>query len=467
MRTRSRKPPCASIRRPPTRRFARCAIRNARIRRDDTHQATAPIRRDDGFARRGGERRASAAVARSARWPAAALIEGAKTRETAERRTAGEVNGVNSRRGAKSRAAGDARRFSQTNRIREDLQHLRSRVLLHSRNRYLHQDRRLGPRRVRDRRDRQLARPVHVGWRRPQQPHRLDRHALPRPYGPLARRAHPDRIRHRARLQPLRLHDDSTTIRRPACSTPSARSSRSPASPSARRSPTSTSSAARSATVAATAAISRSTGAGGTLVFAYSATLGNGFTATIAPRGRQPSVARRSGMPATTRPTRSSSAPMPGPIAAVSGRRRSSAALRSATTAAHSVPDIVGSLRVDQAWGSAQISAALHQIRGGYYGNNTTGAGANGTPFAAPEDTFGFAVDAGIIINLPWAKGDRFYVEGAYTEGAPAYAGWSGGVQGGYSLLQPLQRPQRGRGLGVRARSSATSRRPAARPATS
>src|SRR5678815_2918026 len=31
---------------------------------------------------------------------------------------------------------------------------------------------------------------------------------------------------------------------------------------------------------------------------------------------------------------------------------------------------------------------------------------------------------------------DRFYVEGAYTEGAPSYVGWSGGVQGGYSVLQ-------------------------------
>ena len=34
------------------------------------------------------------------------------------------------------------------------------------------------------------------------------------------------------------------------------------------------------------------------------------------------------------------------------------------------VPDIVGSLRVDQAWGSAQIARALHQVRAGYYGNN-------------------------------------------------------------------------------------------------
>jgi hypothetical protein len=101
--------------------------------------------------------------------------------------------------------------------------------------------------------------------------------------------------------------------------------------------------------------------------------------------------------------------------------------------AAHSVPDIVGSLRVDQAWGSAQISAAAHQLRGGYYGNNATGAGANGLPFVGPEDTFGFAIDAGVIYNLPWFKGDRFYVEGAYSEGAPAYVGWSGAVQGGYS----------------------------------
>ena len=40
--------------------------------------------------------------------------------------------------------------------------------------------------------------------------------ALPRPYGHLARRAHPDRIRHRARLQPLRLHGTTRRRRRPA-----------------------------------------------------------------------------------------------------------------------------------------------------------------------------------------------------------------------------------------------------------
>ena len=97
-------------------------------------------------------------------------------------------------------------------------------------------------------------------------------------------------------------------------------------------------------------------GAGGTLVFAYSATLGNGFTATIALEdGTQRRTA--SGMPATTRPTRSSIGAMPGPgsvpdagnVGGHDDRR-----LRPRTR----IPDIVGSLRVDQAWGSAQISAA-------------------------------------------------------------------------------------------------------------
>jgi Porin subfamily len=39
--------------------------------------------------------------------------------------------------------------------------------------------------------------------------------------------------------------------------------------------------------------------------------------------------------------------------------------------AAQSIPDIVSSLRVNQAWGSAQISGALHQVRGNFYGNDT------------------------------------------------------------------------------------------------
>ena len=35
---------------------------------------------------------------------------------------------------------------------------------------------------------------------------------------------------------------------------------------------------------------------------------------------------------------------------------------------------------------------------------------------------------AGIVINLPWAKGDRFYVEATFCEGAGAYCGLDGGI---------------------------------------
>src|SRR5262249_37451595 len=75
--------------------------------------------------------------------------------------------------------------------------------------------------------------------------------------------------------------------------------------------------------------------------------------------------------------------------------------------AAQSVPDIVGNLRVDQAWGSAQVSGALHQVRGNLYGDNFVVA-SPGFTGNAPGDTWGGAVNAGIMFNLPWNAGDKF-----------------------------------------------------------
>jgi hypothetical protein len=78
------------------------------------------------------------------------------------------------------------------------------------------------------------------------------------------------------------------------------------------------------------------------------------------------------------------------------------------------IPDIVGTLRVDQAWGSAMVGGLIHQIRGVYYhGTATTGDAALGRP----SDKWGWAVTGGADINLPWAKGDRFIIQGTYTEG--------------------------------------------------
>ena len=82
-------------------------------------------------------------------------------------------------------------------------------------------------------------------------------------------------------------------------------------------------------------------------------------------------------------------------------------------------PDIVANLRVNQAWGSAQIMGALHDNSAGYYGSSLTGAQNNGHP----DSNIGFAVGAGIKVNFPMiGPGDYFQAQINYTEGASRYA---------------------------------------------
>src|SRR6266481_5588395 len=51
-------------------------------------------------------------------------------------------------------------------------------------------------------------------------------------------------------------------------------------------------------------------------------------------------------------------------------------------------PDIVGTLRVDQAWGTAQVAGALHQLRASFYGNDALTSNLNYTGIA-PADRWG------------------------------------------------------------------------------
>ena len=68
------------------------------------------------------------------------------------------------------------------------------------------------------------------------------------------------------------------------------------------------------------------------------------------------------------------------------------------------VPDIVGNLRVDQAWGSAQVSGALHQVRVNELGVASPGFGG---------DAWGWAVLGGIEIKTPSiAPGDSIMLQG-------------------------------------------------------
>ncbi len=84
--------------------------------------------------------------------------------------------------------------------------------------------------------------------------------------------------------------------------------------------------------------------------------------------------------------------------------------------AGETIPDIVGVLRYDQTWGSAQLSAAYHDI------TTTEGAfGTTGSGFTK-ADADGFAVQGGVRIKLPMlAAGDDLWIEGAYQQGAYLY----------------------------------------------
>jgi hypothetical protein len=85
-------------------------------------------------------------------------------------------------------------------------------------------------------------------------------------------------------------------------------------------------------------------------------------------------------------------------------------------------PDVVGALRVDQAWGYAQISAAMHDASGGYYqtGGPTLAPGidVNGHP----GNALGWAVAAGFTLNdVLGLKGDQFGLQANYAQGAAGY----------------------------------------------
>ncbi len=82
--------------------------------------------------------------------------------------------------------------------------------------------------------------------------------------------------------------------------------------------------------------------------------------------------------------------------------------------------DIVGNLRLDQTWGSAQIMGALHQLNPTYY---ASAAGADATPGAGhPGTEYGYALGAGLRLNFPMiAQGDYFQSQVNYTQGALRY----------------------------------------------
>ncbi len=77
-------------------------------------------------------------------------------------------------------------------------------------------------------------------------------------------------------------------------------------------------------------------------------------------------------------------------------------------------PDLVGMVRVDQAWGLFQASIAAHDNHVAYYGaTEITGH---------PGDAWGWAGQLALSIkNIPTGPGDTINLQGVYTDGATRY----------------------------------------------
>ncbi len=135
------------------------------------------------------------------------------------------------------------------------------------------------------------------------------------------------------------------------------------------------------------------TGDGGAIVAAYTAQLGNGFSATLSFEQERQRGTNYLGVPGTGA----------GALAADN------------LGGGNQLQDIVGQLRLDQAWGSAAVAVAAHNISGGYFGANEQ--------LGHPGDEWGYAVTAGLRLNAPmFGPGDFFQIAGVYAEGATRYA---------------------------------------------
>jgi hypothetical protein len=133
-------------------------------------------------------------------------------------------------------------------------------------------------------------------------------------------------------------------------------------------------------------------------LFAYTATFGSGFSATLS---AEDGIARRQ----LITPGINVVSPAPaGPFSPALSYYGGS-----------QMPDIVANIRADQAWGSAQLSGVLHQVNTVAF---STVAGVN-TNLSAK---YGYAINGGLKVNLPMlAAGDQLWLQASYAKGATMF----------------------------------------------
>src|SRR5262245_56538841 len=181
---------------------------------------------------------------------------------------------------------------------------------------------------------------------------------------------------------------------------------------------------------------SSDTGDGGWKVFAYTAQYGNGFSATFSfeePRNFGTTF------------------PQSGVLNTNLGNLAIGVNTSDADRAKTRFPDIVQNWRVDQAWGSAQLMVAAHDVSAGYYGalgqtcagltagflqgvgaGNATGTLTGSEICGHPADKVGWAVGGGTRFNFP--GGDYFQWQATYTQGAVRYVAFT--PAGAFSPVQ-------------------------------
>ena len=156
------------------------------------------------------------------------------------------------------------------------------------------------------------------------------------------------------------------------------------------------------------------TGASGWNVWAYTAQLGNGWSATLS---LEDPNRFRSVVDVT----------QPAGLAFNVFTFDNAFGAQSAVNNGMRMPDVVLNLRLDQAWGYWSLSGAMHDVAGAYYGT------PNNVNNGHPTDTKGWAVGTGFLFNL--AGGDKFGINFQYAKGAAGY----GSAGGSWFLLNPGQ----------------------------
>jgi len=152
------------------------------------------------------------------------------------------------------------------------------------------------------------------------------------------------------------------------------------------------------------------------VLFAYTATFGGGFSATIAAQN-----AAGDGF---------------------SGTGTQYVAPQNATLNGNRAPDIVANIRIDQAWGAAQLSGVAHNV----YASSLAPAPAT------TQDTWGWGVNGGLKFNVPsFGAGDNIQFQASWTRNAAWFSGLPdafGGEQQGVTGAGTLALGPSGNGLG-------------------